>query len=192
MILNDNQILVAPHPGRVGIFHVGILILFTVLRVLMRVTSEGYARMTLFAADSNARTFDYQVRPLPLGVNGRVDLSFIQAGDIAYVPAPYGMRLLMMQGFDNILTHPFYRALRRERWEYHSPILGALQDWYVVNKFQTHPTVPNRHPLERYQDVSLSQWLALTPPELVKDHLGVSDETVSKFQKDKQYVIGPK
>jgi oxalate decarboxylase/phosphoglucose isomerase-like protein (cupin superfamily) len=40
-----------------------------------------------------------------------------------------------------------------------------------------------------YQDISLSQWLALTPPQLVKDHLGVSDDTIAHFQKTKQYVV---
>ncbi|KAK7690969.1 hypothetical protein QCA50_006072 [Cerrena zonata] len=96
---------------------------------------EGYARMTLFAADSNARTFDYQ------------------AGDIAYVPAPYGH--------------------------------------YIENVGNTTLRFLEIFKTEKYQDVSLSQWLALTPPELVKEHLQVSDETVGKFQKQKQLVVGP-
>ncbi|KAF7980565.1 hypothetical protein HWV62_37729 [Athelia sp. TMB] len=41
------------------------------------------------------------------------------------------------------------------------------------------------------QDISLNQWLALTPPELVKAHLGLDDETISKLSKVKQYVVGP-
>ncbi|KAI8980127.1 oxalate decarboxylase [Trametes punicea] len=43
----------------------------------------------------------------------------------------------------------------------------------------------------RVQDLSLSQWLALTPPELVKAHLQISDETISKFNKTKPIVVGP-
>ncbi|KAH9902959.1 oxalate decarboxylase [Cubamyces lactineus] len=43
----------------------------------------------------------------------------------------------------------------------------------------------------RVQDISLSQWLALTPPELVKAHLQISDETLSKFNKTKPIVVGP-
>ncbi|KAI0833399.1 oxalate decarboxylase [Trametes gibbosa] len=43
----------------------------------------------------------------------------------------------------------------------------------------------------RVQDVSLSQWLALTPPDLVKAHLQVSDETISKLSKTKPIVVGP-
>ncbi|MFN8661308.1 MAG: cupin domain-containing protein [Thermomicrobiales bacterium] len=45
-----------------------------------------------------------------------------------------------------------------------------------------------RHPL--YQDVSLSQWLALTPPGLVKAHLSVSNEVIASFSKTKQSVVG--
>jgi oxalate decarboxylase/phosphoglucose isomerase-like protein (cupin superfamily) len=40
-----------------------------------------------------------------------------------------------------------------------------------------------------YQDVSLSQWLALTPPQLVKAHLNVSDATIAKFTKVKGVVV---
>lgn len=49
----------------------------------------------------------------------------------------------------------------------------------------------NYNILDRFQDISLSQWLALTPPELVKEHLQVSDETIGKFQKEKQLAVGP-
>ena len=45
-----------------------------------------------------------------------------------------------------------------------------------------------RSPL--YQDVSLNQWLALTPPGLVKAHLNVSDEVIASFSKTKQSVVG--
>jgi hypothetical protein len=37
--------------------------------------------------------------------------------------------------------------------------------------------------------MSLSQWLALTPSAIVKDHLQISDETFAHFQKTKQYVV---
>jgi len=35
-----------------------------------------------------------------------------------------------------------------------------------------------------------TQWLALTPPNLVKAHLGFDDDTISKLYKTKPYVIG--
>ena len=45
---------------------------------------------------------------------------------------------------------------------------------------------------EVFQDVSLSQWLALTPPELVKAHLGFSDEVVRHLTKVKQTLVPSK
>lgn len=39
------------------------------------------------------------------------------------------------------------------------------------------------------EDISLNQWLALTPPALVKAHLGFSDETIAALTKTKQLVI---
>ncbi|CCM04960.1 uncharacterized protein FIBRA_07157 [Fibroporia radiculosa] len=42
-----------------------------------------------------------------------------------------------------------------------------------------------------FQDVSLQQWLSLIPPQLVQEHLGLSSETISHFNKTKQVVVGP-
>ncbi|KAI0753051.1 oxalate decarboxylase [Daedaleopsis nitida] len=42
-----------------------------------------------------------------------------------------------------------------------------------------------------FQDVSLAQWLALTPPELVKEHLQLSDSTIAGFNRKKGFVVGP-
>jgi oxalate decarboxylase len=39
-----------------------------------------------------------------------------------------------------------------------------------------------------YADVSLNQWLALTPPELVKAHLKLDDETIAALHKQKHSV----
>ncbi|KAK7691348.1 hypothetical protein QCA50_004744 [Cerrena zonata] len=44
---------------------------------------------------------------------------------------------------------------------------------------------------DRFEDVGLAQWLALTPPALVKAHLQLSDETISHLNKTKQVVVGP-
>ncbi|KIJ61838.1 hypothetical protein HYDPIDRAFT_115308 [Hydnomerulius pinastri MD-312] len=42
-----------------------------------------------------------------------------------------------------------------------------------------------------FQDISLNQWLALTPPELVKAHLNLDDATIARLSKVKQEVVGP-
>ncbi|TFK34609.1 oxalate decarboxylase [Crucibulum laeve] len=96
---------------------------------------EGNARMTIFAAQSNARTFDYQ------------------PGDIGYVPATMGH--------------------------------------YVENIGNTTVRFLEIFKTDKFQDISLNQWLALTPPDLVKAHLGLSDDTIAHLSKVKNVVVGP-
>ncbi|KAL6298649.1 oxalate decarboxylase [Sparassis latifolia] len=95
---------------------------------------HGTGRMTLFAATSDARTFDYQ------------------GGDIAYVPAPYGH--------------------------------------YIENTGNTTLRFLEILKTDRFQDISLNQWLALTPPALVKAHLQLSDETIGRLSKTELVVVG--
>lgn len=45
--------------------------------------------------------------------------------------------------------------------------------------------------IDLFEDISLAQWLALTPPEMVKAHLGVDDTFISQLNKTKQTVVGP-
>ena len=42
---------------------------------------------------------------------------------------------------------------------------------------------------DHFADVSLNQWMALTPPELVKAHLNLDDQTMSALSKEKQVVV---
>jgi oxalate decarboxylase len=42
---------------------------------------------------------------------------------------------------------------------------------------------------DRFIDVSLNQWLALTPPELVKAHLGIGDDTIAALSKAKPILV---
>jgi oxalate decarboxylase family bicupin protein len=44
---------------------------------------------------------------------------------------------------------------------------------------------------DRFQDISLNQWLALTPPALVKAHLDLDDDAIAHLQKVKPIVMGP-
>ncbi|KAE9404736.1 oxalate decarboxylase [Gymnopus androsaceus JB14] len=102
---------------------------------LMFAYREGTGRVTVFAAQSNARTFTYQ------------------AGDIGYVPIGMGH--------------------------------------YVENTGNTTLRYLEVFAGDRVQDISLNQWLALTPPSLVKAHLNLDDETISNLKKVKPRVIGP-
>ncbi|KEP51821.1 oxalate decarboxylase [Rhizoctonia solani 123E] len=96
---------------------------------------EGEARITVFAAQANARTFNYQ------------------AGDIGYVPPSFGH--------------------------------------YVENIGNTTLKFLEIFNSDKYEDISLNQWLALTPPEMVKAHLKLSDDTINKLQKVKPVVVAP-
>ena len=42
----------------------------------------------------------------------------------------------------------------------------------------------------RFADVSLNQWMALTPPELVQAHLNLDNETIAALRKDKPIIAG--
>ncbi|KAJ7788233.1 oxalate decarboxylase [Mycena olivaceomarginata] len=95
---------------------------------------EGEGRVTIFASQGNARTFNYQ------------------AGDIGFVPTAMGH--------------------------------------YVENTGNTTLRYLEIFNTDRFQDISLNQWLALTPPDLVKAHLQLSDETIASLSKTKPVVVG--
>lgn len=95
---------------------------------------EGQGRVTIFASQGNARTFNYQ------------------AGDIGFVPTAMGH--------------------------------------YVENTGNTTLRYLEIFNTDRFQDISLNQWLALTPPALVKAHLQLSDATIASLSKTKPVVIG--
>ncbi len=94
---------------------------------------EGEARLGVFAASSQARTFNFR------------------AGDVGYVPFAMGHYV------ENIGTTP----LR---------FLEIFKSSY-------------------YADVSLNQWLALTPPELVKAHLKLDTKTLGALHREKFPVV---
>ena len=94
---------------------------------------EGEARMTVFAAQGNARTFDYR------------------AGDVGLVPFAMGH--------------------------------------YVENTGTTKLRFLELFRSDHYADVSLDQWLALIPPELVEGHLHIGRETIAKLRKEKMPVV---
>ena len=93
---------------------------------------EGQGRMSVFATDGKARTFDFT------------------AGDVGYVPFAMGH---YVENTGN----------------------GPLRFLEVFRS-------------DHYADISLTQWLALTPPELVKAHLNVSDDFLQSLPKTKVIV----
>jgi oxalate decarboxylase len=93
----------------------------------------GQGRMTVFAAQGNARTFDFQ------------------AGDVGYVPKA------MPHFVENIGKEPL--------------------------RFLELFNAP------RFVDVSLNQWMALTPHELVQAHLNIDRQVLDALPKDKRPVV---
>ena len=94
---------------------------------------SGAARMTVFASQDAARTFDYR------------------AGDVGYVPKS------MSHYIENLSDEPVrYLELFRAG---------------------------------KYTDVSLNQWLALTPENLVRSHLNLDQPTLNALKKVKALVV---
>lgn len=42
---------------------------------------------------------------------------------------------------------------------------------------------------DRFVDISLNQWMALTPPEMVKAHLNIDDDTIAALSKTKPIIV---
>jgi oxalate decarboxylase len=94
---------------------------------------DGQARMGVFAASGQARTFDFL------------------AGDVGFVPFAMGH--------------------------------------YIENTGSTTLRFLEIFKSSYYADVSLNQWLALTPPELVKAHLKFDDQVMAALHKEKFPVV---
>lgn len=94
---------------------------------------SGEARMTVFGAESNSRTFNFQ------------------GGDVGVVPFPFGHYI------ENIGS----TTLR---------FLEIFRSSY-------------------FADISLAQWLAFTPHELVRAHLNIDESILNKIPKKKTPVI---
>ena len=94
---------------------------------------EGQGRMTVFASDAKARTFDYQ------------------AGDVGYVPFAMGH--------------------------------------YIENTGNTPMRFLEVFVSDRFADVSLAQWMALTPHELVAAHLKLDPALLDAMPAGKTSVV---
>ena len=42
---------------------------------------------------------------------------------------------------------------------------------------------------DHFADISLSQWMALTPPELVRAHLNLDESTIAALSKNKPIIV---
>jgi oxalate decarboxylase/phosphoglucose isomerase-like protein (cupin superfamily) len=129
--------------------------------------SEGQARITLFASSHNARTFNYQSGDI--GVCYSVTLLLPCLSCAAYIPASFG-HYVENTGNTSLRYLEIFNT-------------GPLSLLFRLVALTLAPVA------DRYQDVSLTQWLALTPPSLVKAHLNLSDETIANLSKTKGVVV---
>ena len=60
---------------------------------------------------------------------------------------------------------------------------------YIKNTGQTRPAVLLGVQTPYFADISLSDWIACTPPTMVAQHLNVSEATIAKFPKNKPEVM---
>lgn len=93
---------------------------------------QGSARITVFAAPSSARTFDFT------------------AGSVGYIPAA-ASHYIENTGDEDVI------------------FLEVLQ-------------------APKFTDISAAQWLALTPKQVVQDHLHLADSVWDNLPKEKQYI----
>ena len=93
----------------------------------------GQGRMTVFAGNGTARTFNYR------------------AGDVGYVPFAYG--------------HYIQNTGNQTLW--------------FLEMFKS----------DRFVDISLNQWMALTPRDLIRDNLHIGQELQDALRKEKVPVV---
>lgn len=60
---------------------------------------------------------------------------------------------------------------------------------YIENTGNTELIFIETFKAPRYRDLSLSDWLTHTPPELVRQHLHISKETLDAIPRDKVVVM---
>lgn len=150
---------------------------------------EGKARVTLFASESNAQTFDFYVRHS----NSKCSPTDQNVHNSPETSLTYPLRLVRV--FHSLKRNQvtFYlicRPLHREHRQLDIETHRDPQNWYGFHRLLFARHAPEGCLLlDIFQDISLSQWLALTPPELVKAHLGFSDEVIHHLNKVKQVIV---
>jgi oxalate decarboxylase len=60
---------------------------------------------------------------------------------------------------------------------------------YVENTGDTDLIFLEMFKTNRYQELSLSQWLTHTPPELIKQHLGIGKDILERIPKDRPDIV---
>lgn len=99
-----------------------------------------------------------------------------QAGDVGYVPVPNAHYLENTGDEDLIYVGKSHRRSRRH---------------YSLGRRLNTNGAGNTEILQApvYNDISVAQWLGLTPKQVVKDHLGFSEETLDRLPQVKNWIV---
>jgi oxalate decarboxylase len=62
---------------------------------------------------------------------------------------------------------------------------------YIENTGATRLRFLEMFRSDRFADVSLNQWMALTPPRLVREHLHLSDRAMAALRREKEPIVCP-
>ena len=134
---------------------------------------QGQARATVFLGGAIARTFDFT------------------AGDTAVFPDNSGTFLILLPPL-KVQVAPFPNTII-----YTTTILTQSthqsSGHYIENTSPTEKLIwIELYKSDRVADVSLTQWLALTPPGIVASTLKIPLDVVNSLKKEKQLLIAAK
>jgi hypothetical protein len=91
------------------------------------------------------------------------------------------------------LLHQFEHGLfvRRVQGRTHQrKRLRSADVWALCREYRRHRScVPRNVQGPRFQDISLNDWLTHIPPELVIEHLGISQQTLSAIPRANYAVL---
>ena len=138
--------------------------------------SEGKARMTVFAANSDAATYDFEVRSFSLITV--FDYLCSRSWNRRVISATY--HLVMAITSRTLVT------LRSRSSRSSEPVsTGVIQS--LFHETSQHNVL--LFIIDKFQDISLQQWLALIPHDIVKAHLNLDDATIKKFSRTEMVIV---
>ena len=86
----------------------------------------------------------------------------------------------------------FFNGGKARTADFHAGDVGYVPrtfGHYIENTGDTDLVFLEMFKANRFQDLSLSEWVAHTPPELIMQHLKISKETLQRIPKDKAPIV---
>jgi oxalate decarboxylase/phosphoglucose isomerase-like protein (cupin superfamily) len=119
--------------------------------------------------------------------DGKNFIADVAAGDLWYFPAgiPHSIQGLGPDGCEFLLAFPHGSFSESSTFL----LSEESMSHYVQNTGAGPLKFLELFRSPRFEDVSLNQWLALTPAELVKAHLGLDQNTIDRLSKNKKPIV---